>query len=192
MALVGSRTLSLVPITVPGSIGQRVLCVPSLGLRWAPHAKSFPSRKYLCPDDSWNISGNFSHKTRLPAVRTLTTPHCKHALILRRSYLAHSHSTIFTSLLVENAVGALIDFPDARTFVEHQIKDSHEHTHTCHFCCHSRSIVQMNRNSTDHHPSVPSRPLSSPRRIHFYRCLWNCHPNNLSLLSTLQDCCICQ
>ena len=59
------------------------------------------------PDDSRkNSEKNFSHKTRSPAVRTLSTPNCRHI-----------------SLSVEDSVDALVDILSTQAFAEDQISD---------------------------------------------------------------------
>ena len=132
MALVGSSTLSLLPITVPGSTSENMFHVRNLGLRWGSlHLKlTFPVAHAVL---------HCRKKQKLGAARTtpekcLNTSVTKHVCLQYGRSRRRTASTpsfcdvhILTSLLVENAVDTLIDFPNTQTFIEHQIKDSREH-----------------------------------------------------------------
>ena len=183
MAPEGSGTLSRVPITVPGSTGQNMLCISSTtaamgSLSLEPsfqvvHAILHYHRKHELGAARINpgrFLKNLSHQTRLPTVRMLSTPTCRLALFLRRSHLA-TNSTTLTSLLVENTVDTLIDFLNTQTFVEHQIKDSREHAHSCHLSCLSCANFQRDCNFTDCHPSFPVDPFDHHTTSTFYHFL---------------------
>ena len=144
MPLVGSGTLSRVPITVPGSIRQNMLCVSSLraavGSSRLEHsflvvrailqchrkhelgaAQKNPG-KVLKPQ-SHDASERTSYALDIDLQsRPLSVP------FMLTMQDQDTNSQIATPMFVENSVDTLIDILHTQAFVENQIEDSREHT----------------------------------------------------------------
>ena len=115
------------------------------GLRWAPHAWSLPSlwstqsctatgstrwelpRKYPGTVLKISVTRRFRAHFVCSRHRPAVSPSVPFVLTLQDQ---DTNSQIATPLCVENSVDTLIDFLHTQAFVENQIEDSREHTHT--------------------------------------------------------------
>ena len=98
-------------------------------------------------------SENTNRKTRLSKCRTLSTTIIGHVTIrvaLEITQLKELPHHCLSNVFVKAPIAIL----NAQTFVKNQIKDSREHTHTHHLCCHGRTNSQRYRNFSDRHPPV--------------------------------------
>ena len=206
---IGISTLVCVPITAPGCSGPNMLVssrkavAPPKGQTSRHQAKEhqnprthhfaslspfvtqgfwkFTAQAGSCPKENFRKTEDVNHRSRLSKCRTLSTTifgHCLFRNVSRLTFHSRTRTYQFKNchiIVCQEFCQCTIDILNTQAFVENEIKDFCEHAHTHYSGSHCRTHIQRIAILL----IVTHLSLSSPRRIHFYHCLWRSHPRSL-------------